>query len=555
MPDFCYYCGKLGHGVKDYLVDGVFDVTDMSILLYDHISPAVRRNSFLNAPTIDRENLIGTSDNHGRVNYSVINEPIKENNVVNGEVTRMGSVESKKTFRDNTQNDEVANRDEVCFEFSANGGVGNGNGSCTGVRKWKHVARKKGNKGVLPMVVAELKMEWRKQKCWLKEMLRRIMADGGASLVFMAIQFVVNDIFQKEGESDLFQPSMIRFIETVENCQLVDLQCDGPKLTWDNSLDDEDNIRERLDRMLGSEDLISLYLNFSIQVLNFYDSDHRALWLELVDEAFGAALRDSWRPMNGGVSGDCWNASLGRCASDLRNWSSQTLYCDWMVEDIITNRGWDRMIINNILFLVDQEYAPEVWDSSLWPAISNAKVGSFDGLCVIWSNMALKTNLKILCDVASAIWKARNQWIHDGPKVSAMETLEKVGRFLRDYQACSKKIHGSFSPFMAECLALMEDLLFVKNCGICIQITEVDGTRVVQAVNCGDSLAEEGAVINDIIKLFSISPQWSCSAICHEANRVAHCLAASMFILENEVHDWDKVPIFVTPMVLADLAY
>ncbi|GMN63366.1 hypothetical protein TIFTF001_032438 [Ficus carica] len=39
-----------------------------------------------------------------------------------------------------------------------------------------------------------------------------------------------------------------------------------------------------------------------------------------------------------------------------------------------------------------------------------------------------------------------------------------------DFQA--KKIHGSFSPFMAECLGLREGLLFAKDCGICIQIAE-----------------------------------------------------------------------------------
>lgn len=133
-----------------------------------------------------------------------------------------------------------------------------------------------------------------------------VLKDGGVSLVFMAMQFVVNDIFrglrelfnlpwvmagdfnevfflsEKEGGSDRFLPSMIRSRETIENCQLVDLRYDGPKLTWDNGQDDEDNIRERLDRMLGSEYWISLYPNFTIQVLNFYGSGHRALWLELV---------------------------------------------------------------------------------------------------------------------------------------------------------------------------------------------------------------------------------------------------------------------------------
>ncbi|GMN38738.1 hypothetical protein TIFTF001_007962 [Ficus carica] len=88
-----------------------------------------------------------------------------------------------------------------------------------------------------------------------------------------------------------------------------------------------------------------------------------------------------------------------------------------------------------------------------------------------------------------------------------------------------------------------------------LMIAEVDATRVVHAVNCGDSLTEEGPVSNDILELFSVSPQWSCSAKFHEANEVAHCLIAFVFNLEIEVYGWDKVPRFIAPMVLVDLAY
>ncbi|GMN38530.1 hypothetical protein TIFTF001_007764 [Ficus carica] len=44
--------------------------------------------------------------------------------------------------------------------------------------------------------------------------------------------------------------------------------------------------------------------------------------------------------------------------------------------------------------------------------------------------MASKTNLEILCVITWAIWTARNQWIHDSPKISAIETLEKAGCLL-----------------------------------------------------------------------------------------------------------------------------
>ncbi|GMN24021.1 hypothetical protein TIFTF001_000386 [Ficus carica] len=105
--------------------------------------------------------------------------------------------------------------------------------------------------------------------------------------------------------------------------------------------------------------------------------------------------------------------------------------------------------------------------------------------CEVWDSSSLCQPLVML----------RNQWVDDDPKVSAMETLEKVGRFLGDYR-------------LAEWLNMTqwEGLLFTKDCGICIQIDEVDAIQVIQAVNCGDSLADEGAVINNISKLFFISP-------------------------------------------------
>ena len=62
-------------------------------------------------------------------------------------------------------------------------------------------------------------------------------------------------------------------------------------------------------------------------------------------------------------------------------------------------------------------------------------------------------------------------------------------------------------------------------------------------------------MINDILELFSVSPQWSCFAKCHEANEMAHCLIAFVFNLETEVYGWNKVPRFLALMVLVDLAY
>lgn len=54
-----------------------------------------------------------------------------------------------------------------------------------------------------------------------------------------------------------------------------------------------------------------------------------------------------------------------------------------------------------------------------------------------------------------------------------------VGAVIRDHTgavvAClSRKIHGSFSPVAAECLAIREGLLFAVSCGLKINIVETD---------------------------------------------------------------------------------
>ncbi|XP_024021734.1 uncharacterized protein LOC112091706 [Morus notabilis] len=150
---------------------------------------------------------------------------------------------------------------------------------------------------------------------------------------------------KKEGGNNRYYPSMNQFRDTVESCDLVDLGFVGPKFTWDNGQEGGAHIRERLDRALGCDEWINLFPYYGVRNMDFYDSDHRALWLELVrdrnragrgpkkrkwfrfepfwmtDEDFKDTLRTSWGTT--GSVGDCdgFGRKLQSCGRDLSGWS------------------------------------------------------------------------------------------------------------------------------------------------------------------------------------------------------------------------------------------
>ncbi|KAK6146669.1 hypothetical protein DH2020_020538 [Rehmannia glutinosa] len=91
-----------------------------------------------------------------------------------------------------------------------------------------------------------------------------------------------NDILsytEKWGGADFNTPYVSSFREVIDDCRLLDLGFDGPRFTWRKSLNNENNVWERLDRFLGSQCWIEKFKNYKVQNLDFFGSDHRAILL------------------------------------------------------------------------------------------------------------------------------------------------------------------------------------------------------------------------------------------------------------------------------------
>ncbi|EXC29335.1 hypothetical protein L484_021643 [Morus notabilis] len=58
--------------------------------------------------------------------------------------------------------------------------------------------------------------------------------------------------------------------------------------------------------------------------------------------------------------------------------------------------------------------------------------------------------------------------------------------------------------------------------GLPVHVAELDALRVVQAVNQGKSLAAEGALMDDILRLLAATADWKC--------RHVHMLASFAFL-------------------------
>lgn len=74
--------------------------------------------------------------------------------------------------------------------------------------------------------------------------------------------------------------------------------------------------------------------------------------------------------------------------------------------------------------------------------------------------------------------------------------------------------------------------MFARSCGLQIDVAEVDVLRVLQAVNMGSILAEEGVLIDDILELLSGDNKWNCVFVPREGNFVAH-FQALLFSTRN----------------------
>jgi hypothetical protein len=74
---------------------------------------------------------------------------------------------------------------------------------------------------------------------------------------------------------------MSAFCEMVEDCDPQDLGFYGQPFTWDNRQDGRENVKARLDRACGTEELCQLFQVLRVRYVNMVQSDHCMLAIEM----------------------------------------------------------------------------------------------------------------------------------------------------------------------------------------------------------------------------------------------------------------------------------
>ncbi|KAK3228384.1 hypothetical protein Dsin_000265 [Dipteronia sinensis] len=125
----------------------------------------------------------------------------------------------------------------------------------------------------------------------------------------------------------------------IDDCDLLDLGFASPKMTWNNKMNSDANIQERIDRLLADCSWSDLFPNAKIHHIGFNSSDHRPLLLELdqclvgtdrlagktfkfepfwlKDEDCGWIVLETWNSMKPANSREFLKGKLDMCASRL----------------------------------------------------------------------------------------------------------------------------------------------------------------------------------------------------------------------------------------------
>ncbi|GMN28393.1 hypothetical protein TIFTF001_041162 [Ficus carica] len=130
-----------------------------------------------------------------------------------------------------------------------------------------------------------------------------------------------------------------------------------------------------------------------------------------------------------------------------------------------------------------------------------------------------------------------------------------IGAAIRDDKgsilgAVAKSVEGSFSPFVAECLALCEGLRFAKEIECANIEVETDVINVVSAVVDNRELSMEGPILEDVKQLLAQLRSIGIHHIGRSANYVAHLLVRFGFN-SNCTNVW----ISETPSVVSNAVY
>ncbi|GMN36179.1 hypothetical protein TIFTF001_005799 [Ficus carica] len=198
----------------------------------------------------------------------------------------------------------------------------------------------------------------------------------------------------------------------------------------------------------------------------------------------------------------------------------------------------------------------KIWKkSSLWAKLRMLDARDFDGLCMTTRQKLSQEELEIFAMIAWAVWGTRNLKVFESKWKNMEEVSEIAGDLLGEFQTCNKievfpscpsplqpsrwkvpaagclklnddaglivggsfagaggvvrdlngtviacfakKLVGSFSPYVAECLAFREGLEFATACGLQISVVETDALAVVQTVYSSKTFDDAELIISD----------------------------------------------------------
>ncbi|TXG57064.1 hypothetical protein EZV62_018377 [Acer yangbiense] len=125
-----------------------------------------------------------------------------------------------------------------------------------------------------------------KRDSW--ELLRRLRSVDDFSWLCGGDFNEILRVKEKSGGSNKSILGICQFREVIDDCNLVDLGFEGPKMTWNNRRDGDNNVQERIDRMLADTAWIDLFPGARVQHLGYNSSDHRPLLLSFADGFQGA---------------------------------------------------------------------------------------------------------------------------------------------------------------------------------------------------------------------------------------------------------------------------
>ncbi|GMN68653.1 hypothetical protein TIFTF001_037708 [Ficus carica] len=253
-------------------------------------------------------------------------------------------------------------------------------------------------------------------------------------------------------------------------------------------------------------------------------------------------------PLGNGEGGDKW----------VWHFDSKGLYK-------IHSRCKDKMESTSHAIL-DCPTSRAVWKFSwFWKVVENRRNFTFaDFLKIVKSEIPLEDFALVPVQsqvVGSDVWLSRQSGylkLNADASVSPGSDHIGIGAVIRDNKGrilgtMEKSVEGTFSPFLAECIALHEGLMIAKELESVTLVVETDVINVVSAVSDNTKFFLEGPIMQDVKQLLAQLRNPIVYHIRRSANHVAHLLARFGFN-SNCTNVWIcETPIIVSNAVFFDV--